>query len=157
MTAPTMRQSHSINIKANPEVIYSLVSDLSRMGEWSPENIGGEWIEGDPGAVNSKFSGNNKLGDFEWTVDIRVSKADVNEHFEFIVDPDNEEGPFVRWGYKIVELEQGSSELTETWEIILLPVSLRSLTDRQLANRKAAVGEGMRATLQGIKASAEAS
>ncbi|MCH1614739.1 MAG: SRPBCC family protein [Acidimicrobiales bacterium] len=157
MTAPDMRQRHSINIRSNPEVVYSLVSDLSRMGEWSTENIGGEWIEGDPGALNAKFSGNNKLGDFEWTVDIRVSKADLNENFEFIVDPDHDEGPFVRWGYQIVELEQGSVELTETWEIILLPVSLRSLNDRQLANRKAAVGEGMRATLQGIKAAAEAS
>ncbi|MBV8986815.1 MAG: SRPBCC family protein, partial [Acidimicrobiia bacterium] len=31
----------SIDIDAPPERLYDMVSDLSRMGEWSPENLGG--------------------------------------------------------------------------------------------------------------------
>ena len=34
------------DVKASPEDIWALVTDLSRMGEWSPESQGGEWVEG---------------------------------------------------------------------------------------------------------------
>ena len=36
-------------IAAAPERVYELVSDLPRMGEWSPENTGGTWIKGAKG------------------------------------------------------------------------------------------------------------
>ena len=43
-------------IAATPERVYELVSDLPRMGEWSPENTGGSWIKGATGpAVGAKF------------------------------------------------------------------------------------------------------
>jgi polyketide cyclase/dehydrase/lipid transport protein len=43
MTVHGMHREASIEIHASPEAVYDLVSDLPRMGEWSPENIGGEW------------------------------------------------------------------------------------------------------------------
>ena len=33
-------------VLASQEKVWSLVTDLPRMGEWSPENQGGEWLEG---------------------------------------------------------------------------------------------------------------
>ena len=36
-------------IAATPEVVWALVSDLPRMGDWSPENDGGEWVKGATG------------------------------------------------------------------------------------------------------------
>lgn len=48
-------------VSASPEKVWSLVTDLPRMGEWSPENLGGEWLDGATGAaVGAKFRGNNK-------------------------------------------------------------------------------------------------
>ena len=41
----------SIDIEAPPERLYPMVSDLSRMGEWSPENRGGKWVGGATGAA----------------------------------------------------------------------------------------------------------
>ena len=38
-----MHREARIEIQASPEAVYDLVSVLPRMGEWSPENIGGEW------------------------------------------------------------------------------------------------------------------
>ncbi len=38
--------SISREISASPEQLYSMVSDVTRMGEWSPENEGGEWLGG---------------------------------------------------------------------------------------------------------------
>jgi hypothetical protein len=43
MTVHGLHREASLDIHASPEAVYDLVSDLPRMGEWSPENIGGEW------------------------------------------------------------------------------------------------------------------
>ncbi|MBJ7509613.1 MAG: SRPBCC family protein, partial [Ilumatobacteraceae bacterium] len=34
----------SKEVNATPQAVWALVSDLPRMGEWSPENQGGEWV-----------------------------------------------------------------------------------------------------------------
>ena len=39
----------SREISASADAVWPLVSDLTRMGEWSPENQGGEWIKGASG------------------------------------------------------------------------------------------------------------
>ena len=52
---------------AKPEAVWSLVSDPTRMGEWSPENTGAEWIKGADGpAVGAKFRGSNARGRMKW-------------------------------------------------------------------------------------------
>ena len=35
-----------IHIEAQPEKVYALVSDVARMGEWSPECYRCEWMDG---------------------------------------------------------------------------------------------------------------
>ena len=37
------------DIAAPAEKVWALVSDLPRMGEWSPENAGGKWVKGATG------------------------------------------------------------------------------------------------------------
>ena len=39
----------SRDIDAPAHDVFALVSDLTRMGEWSPENSGGTWIKGSTG------------------------------------------------------------------------------------------------------------
>jgi hypothetical protein len=34
-----------LRIDAAPERVYDLVSDITRMGEWSPENLCGHWLD----------------------------------------------------------------------------------------------------------------
>ncbi|MFY8159652.1 MAG: SRPBCC family protein, partial [Ilumatobacteraceae bacterium] len=43
MTTPV---SVSVEIKAPVEKVWAMITDLPRMGEWSPENKGGEWMKG---------------------------------------------------------------------------------------------------------------
>ena len=82
MTVHDMHLEISKDIAASPESIYALVSDLSRMGEWSTENIGGEWTNGEPGQVGSRFLGTNRIKTFEWSVPVEVTIADPGECFE---------------------------------------------------------------------------
>lgn len=48
-------------IAAAPERVWALVSDVTRTGEWSPENVGGTWLDGARGpAVRARFRGSNR-------------------------------------------------------------------------------------------------
>jgi hypothetical protein len=61
VTSPTSasassRVSVSTTVAAPAAAVYELVSDITRYGEWSPENVGGTWLDGAttatvPGAV----------------------------------------------------------------------------------------------------------
>ena len=72
MTVHGMHREASIEINASPEAVYDLVSDLPRMGEWSPENTGGEWQGGGRGQVGDRFTGQNRAGEFTWSALIFV-------------------------------------------------------------------------------------
>src|SRR4029077_4746953 len=45
-------------IEASPEQVWAVAVDLTRMGEWSSENKGGEWMDGEP-SLGVHFRGVN--------------------------------------------------------------------------------------------------
>ena len=70
MTYPT---AATRDIAAPAEKVWALVTDLPRMGEWSPENAGGKWVQGATGpALGSVFQGKNKNGIRRWSTTVTV-------------------------------------------------------------------------------------
>ena len=66
----------SVVIAASPDVVYGVVSDVTRMGEWSPETVACEWIEGATGpSVGARFKGTNKRGIARWSTKPKVVAA----------------------------------------------------------------------------------
>jgi hypothetical protein len=109
--------SGSTRIGASPDTVYAMVSDLPRMGEWSPEAQGGEWVGG--GAAGgptpgSKFKGTNGHGGKTWTTTVTVTDATAPRRFAFR----NGVGPLSIsiWEYDITPTEDGC-EVTETWTL----------------------------------------
>jgi hypothetical protein len=147
-----MHRASSIEINASPEAVYDLVSDLPRMGEWSPENIGGEWQDGGSGKAGDRYIGHNKAGDRSWSVPVLVTIADRGKCFEFVTRPD--EGPYVRWAYRL-EPSGSGTRVTEVWDVEQLPPALQSLTQEQLDERSRNTEAAMATTLAAIKATAE--
>ncbi len=152
MTVNGMHREASIEINAAPEAIYNLVSDLPRMGEWSPENTGGEWQEGGSGKVGDRYVGHNKAGEREWSVPVMVTVADPGRCFEFVTRPD--EGPCVRWTYQLEPTAAGT-RVTEIWDVELLPASLQGRTQAELDGRSNNVEAALATTLAALKATAE--
>lgn len=152
MTVHGMHREVSILIDADPSSVYDLVSDLPRMGEWSPENDGGEWLDGGRGAVGDRFIGVNRRADYEWSVLCQVTAARRGEIFEWVTRPDI--GPCVRWRYELTASGDGTL-VTEIWDVEQLPPSLQSRTQEQLDERSANVEAGMRTTLERMKAHLE--
>lgn len=101
-------------IAAPPQVVWHLVSDLPRMGEWSPEATGGRWKDGTSRACKgARFAGRNRSGWRRWSTLSTVTGCDPGSAFEFEVTS----GPVkvARWRYDIVATDEGCT-VTESWE-----------------------------------------
>ena len=103
----------SVWIAVTPEVAYAAVADLPRMGEWSPENRGGEWLgSANKALVGATFRGQNRgpQGDFE-TI-LTVIEADPPARFGFCVAPPGEAGTTWRYSFRP---ERGRTTVTEAF------------------------------------------
>ncbi len=146
-----------LHVGAAPETLYDLVSDVSRMGEWSPECVAGEWLDGATGPeVGARFRGKNKNGMARWSTKPRVVVADRGKEFAFVVSFLGRE--MTKWTYRF-EPAAGGTDVVESFEIITtLPFYIR-LTDRYLIgvkDRAADLEGNMRRTLEKLKARVEA-
>jgi len=153
---PTLEHSDSIVIARSPEVVYDLVSDITRMGEWSPVCKECWWDEGAGPTVGAWFTGRNVLPDRTWETKSEVVAADRGNEFAFVVG-----GTLTRWGYTFEPVD-GGTRVTESWNA--LPGIVAMLEERFGDNADAALEEryqlartGIPATLAAIKKTAEAS
>ena len=56
-----MHDSVTVHINATPDQVWDLVSDVTRIGEYSPETFEAEWLDGATGpAVGASFRGHVK-------------------------------------------------------------------------------------------------
>lgn len=155
MTVKDLSHSESVDINATPADVYELISDLPRMGEFSPENTGGRWLSGEPGTVGATFEGDNKMGERTWSTQCDVTAADPSKCFEFEVAR-NLGGPYIRWRFEIAPgASDGTSVLTEIWDVIKLPSTFENMPDDQIEARKQQIIEGIGTTLARVKATAE--
>jgi uncharacterized protein YndB with AHSA1/START domain len=147
----------STTVDAPAERIYDLVSDITRMGEWSPENAGGRWLGDAPGpAVGARFKGRNQKGWRRWSTTCEVIEADPGEAFAFRVTSVG--GLRVAtWRYRLAE-DGSTTTVSEDWIDDRAGVMKRlgrlvsGVADRASYNRS-----GMEETLANLKAAAEAS
>ena len=147
-----LHREASVEIYASPEAVYALVSNLPRMGEWSPENIGGEWQDGGSGKVGDRYIGHNRTSERSWSVPVLVTVAERGRYFEFVTRPD--EGPYVRWTYRL-EPSGAGTRVTEVWDVEQLPPALQSWTQEQLDERARYTEAMLATTLAALKATAE--
>ena len=151
----SLHYSESIVVARSPEALYDMVSDVTRMGEWSPICKACWWDDGDGPRVGARFSGRNELPERIWETRSQVVAADRGREFAFEVN-----GGWVRWGYTFTAVDSGT-QVTESWEF--LPAGIIGFHDRygddapaQVANRTEAAHQGIPVTLAAIKKAAEA-
>lgn len=144
----------SRDIAAPPGAVFAALTDITRMGEWSPETYAAEWNEGFSGAeVGATFTGHNRNGDLEWSTEAKIVELVPDERFFF----DCMVGDFVyaSWGYRIEATETGS-RVTEYWqdhrpdEVKDMAAEISGVHDRESHNRA-----GMDATLDALAAALE--
>ncbi|MGV0743528.1 SRPBCC family protein [Mycolicibacterium sp. XJ870] len=147
--------SDSIHVGLPPEELYSIVSDVTRTGEWSPVCRECWWDEGAGPHVGAWFTGRNVTPEREWETRSQVVAAEPGREFVWEVN-----NGWVRWGFTL-EPEAGGTRLTESWNFLEPGIAgfherFREQADAQIAARSEAALSGIPATLAAIKAVAEA-
>lgn len=150
-----MKGEVTVRMEAPPEKVWALVSDVTRIGEFSPETFEAAWTRGSTGPEEGAyFKGHvkrNGVGPTYWTP-CRVTRCVPGELFEFAVG--TEEVPINNWGYRI-EADGTGSRVTEYFRLEpkfylrgywLVMGKLRGRTNEK----------GMRTTLERMKKVVEA-
>lgn len=154
-----MRDSVTVTMHAPIEEVWDLVSDVTRIGEFSPETFEAEWLDGATGpAAGARFRGHvkrNQKGPVYWApceVDVCDPPADGRAEFTFTVVTNGRR--LNTWGYGLRSVD-GGTEVTESFAL----ADVRSMRiywavlgwARGRTNRR-----GMQTTLERMKALVEA-
>jgi len=149
-----MRGSVTVHMSASPERVFALVSDVTRIGKYSPETFEAEWIGGASGpAVGARFRGHvkrNGRGPIYWTT-CEVVTCDPGREFAFAVLTRGR--PLNTWRYVIASNGDGV-DVTESFEL-LNEVWLRVYWFLLGWARGKTNENGMRTTLERMKAEVE--
>ncbi|MFE2107540.1 SRPBCC family protein [Kitasatospora sp. NPDC059463] len=147
----------SVAVAADPAVVYRAVSEVRRMGEWSPE-CRAVWARRGPLRAGDRFVGFNRRGPFVWFTTCRVTTAEPGREFAFRVDALGL--PVARWGYRFEPDGDGGTTLTEYWQDLrtgrgapFAELLGKVFTGVPAQRRAAANRAGMRATLARIRQS----
>ncbi|WP_010146808.1 SRPBCC family protein [Serinicoccus profundi] len=146
----------SIHVDAPAEQVWALVSDVTRIGEFSPETVAGRWTGGSTGPeVGATFAGQvkrNGVGPTYWSA-CRVTRCEPEREFEFSVG--TRKVAVNNWGYRLRPSGEGT-EVTEYYRLEpMLPMRLYWAVLGRARGRTNA--RGMRTTLERMKAVLEGS
>jgi hypothetical protein len=159
MDLSAYRHTEKITIDRPADEIYELVSDVSKMGSWSPVCTGGEYDSDNP----AWFTGHNAIGEFTWSTRCHVVTADHGREFAFVNHGTDGQSKLVRWGFQL-EPTGGSTLVTQTWEVLpeyaeFVRSGKPEATDDDIAGAidgmKGMALTGMPETLTKLKAEAE--
>jgi hypothetical protein len=150
-----MRGSVTVHMAAPADRVWDLVSDITRVGEFSPETFEAEWLGGASGPeMGARFRGHvrrNGRGPVYWTV-CTVVACDPGQEFAFAVA-----GPggvtLNTWRYEL-EPRAAGTDVTESFELADTPVMRRYWMIAGFARGRTNL-DGMRVTLERIMAATE--
>ncbi|MFO7589816.1 MAG: SRPBCC family protein [Acidimicrobiia bacterium] len=145
--APVSSVTATREIAATPDVLWAMVADVTRMGEWSPENTRCKWLRGARGPeIGARFKGVNRNGRRRWSTVSTVTESRPGAVFAF----ETAAGPFAisTWEYRFVPSGAGTT-VTETW------TDRRGRTARGLGKRVSGVEDRASHNLAGMEATLE--
>jgi uncharacterized protein YndB with AHSA1/START domain len=144
----------SIDIAAAPDTVWRLVSDVRRMPEWSPQ-VESTRLRGSAEQVADgvEFTNLNSNGTFQWTTHGTVVRLDSGREIAFRIKEN-----WAVWSLRL-EPTPGGTRLTQRRENPDgSPAETAHVIDAYLGGQDAfteSMRDGMRKTLQAIKAAAE--
>ncbi|MDX6277740.1 MAG: hypothetical protein QOJ72_1868 [Nocardioidaceae bacterium] len=143
----------SVEIAAPPEKVWALVSDLRRMGEWSPQ-CSRMIVLGREIKLGTRTLNVNRHGKLRWPTTAKVVAFEPNKKLAFRIVENRSV-----WTYDLEETATGS-RLTESRTTPRGVAKASNLSTEKLMggtdNFEVGLGSGINETLERIKAAAEA-
>ncbi|GAA2813627.1 SRPBCC family protein [Crossiella cryophila] len=114
------RTEVELTVEVAPEKLWEIITDVARIGEFSPECTGGAWLDSDsPGPrVGARFAGHNEYGDgFSSDVLCVVTESEPGRVFGWVVLDDAEDPalPGTTWRYELSGAAFGRTVVRQTF------------------------------------------
>jgi Polyketide cyclase / dehydrase and lipid transport len=142
---------------------WALVSDIARIGEFSPECVGAQWLDGAAGlAIGARFEGTNRVEYVEdeavWIRPCTVTGVVAGVRFSYTVGDRYDGTPAREWEFLVADRPDGCV-ITQTFRHLADGLSgLRVEADARpdeaaevIARRSSDLRAGMRQTLERMR------
>ena len=116
----------SVTVDADIDDVWDVVRDVTRVGDWSHECVGAEWLAGaDAPVPGARFRGRNRAGAFRWGRVCEIVSADPYELVWFTVPtavyPDSSE-----WRITLAKVDDGT-RIAQQFRVLRAPKALAVL------------------------------
>jgi uncharacterized protein YndB with AHSA1/START domain len=144
----------SIDIAASPDAVWTMVSDPTRVPQWSPELAKVKWLGGaDRAAVGARFKGTNRNGLYRWSTWCTVTELEPGRVFAYRVSAYGFN--VSEWRYEVTPTASGCTLRESTVDRRGLLMRTGGAAATGVYKRTPHNLDGIRATLRAIKAAAE--
>jgi uncharacterized protein YndB with AHSA1/START domain len=108
-------------VDAAPEQVWAVLTDVTRIGEWSHECHAAVWLGGGPvGPVEgARFRGRNKAGLVRWGRPCDVIVADTPHRFTYRTDG-RLAGDCTEWTFELEPVGSGT-RIVQSFRVLSLP------------------------------------
>jgi uncharacterized protein YndB with AHSA1/START domain len=110
----------AVDVAASPSQVWAVLSDPTRVGEWSHECQSVSWVDGHSGpAVGARFKGNNRVKSIRWSRTCTITELEPDRLLVYRtaggVPPDSTEWRFT------LEPVDGGTRITQSFRILKFP------------------------------------
>jgi uncharacterized protein YndB with AHSA1/START domain len=117
----------AVEVAATPGQVWSVLSDPTRVGEWSHECHTVTWVDGHTvAAVGAKFRGNNQVKGFKWSRTCTITELDPERLLVYRTSgglpPDSTE-----WRFRLEPVDAGT-RITQSFRILKFPRLMEIVT-----------------------------
>jgi uncharacterized protein YndB with AHSA1/START domain len=114
-------------VPASPDEVYAIVTDVTRISEWSHECQGAEWLDGATGpAVGARFRGTNKVNRFGWSRVCTITDLEPGRSFGYRTNggmpPDS-----TAWSFEFHPHPEGT-RVVQRYEVLKFPRVMELVT-----------------------------
>jgi len=107
-------------VDATPEPVWAVLADVTRIGEWSSECRGADWLDGAVAPrVGARFRGRNRVGTIRWSRVCTVTEAAVPHTFAY-----RTRGAITRdstaWTFRLEPIGN-RTRITLSYEVLAMP------------------------------------
>ena len=163
--------SEAVEIDCDVSDAWALVTDVSRIGEFSPECVESRWLDGLGPAVGNRFEGTNRVTgeldgeqhEFEWTRPCTITMCEPDRLFAYTVGDRYDGTAATDWEFELVAIGPSRCRVVQTFRH--RPDGLSGIRHRAdvdpgraeeiVRARTDALRAGMRETLSRMKAALE--
>jgi uncharacterized protein YndB with AHSA1/START domain len=111
----------SVTVAAAPEAVWAVVADVTRVGEWSGECRGCDWVGETHAAVaGARFRGHNRRRGFGWRRLNEVVRAEPPRELVWRTLPTGPYPDSVEWTIHLAP-EADATRVTESFTVLTLP------------------------------------